>query len=190
MNEAADARALGAALNRLSEILHRPEERLYLRVPAVSAWSPAQQVEHILLALDGILGFIRTLQTGGDEKIQPQGSPRLAGRVVLWTGWIPRGRAEAPDFVVPELQPPRPMLRENLASVLEKSCQTLGHPAALQGIRGTWPHPLLGNFSASQWLRFARIHTEHHLSIIDDIERQPVVPERAEDPAYIVKESP
>ena len=34
---------------------------------------------------------------------------------------------------------------------------------------GTVPHPILGSFTAAQWLRFARVHNAHHLAIVDDI---------------------
>jgi hypothetical protein len=35
---------------------------------------------------------------------------------------------------------------------------------AKNGLRGTWPiHPVFGKMSASQWLRWAYLHTDHHL---------------------------
>ena len=49
--------------------------------------------------------------------------------------------------------------------------------AALQGyvdrldeVPGRWAHPTLGDFSATQWLCFLAIHTEHHLAIMRDVE--------------------
>jgi hypothetical protein len=35
---------------------------------------------------------------------------------------------------------------------------------AKNGLLGTWPdHPVFGKMSASQWLRWAYLHTDHHL---------------------------
>jgi uncharacterized protein DUF1569 len=35
---------------------------------------------------------------------------------------------------------------------------------AKNGLRGTWPdHPVFGRLSASEWLRWAYLHTDHHL---------------------------
>lgn len=30
-------------------------------------------------------------------------------------------------------------------------------------------HPYFGSFSTRQWIRFVRVHTDHHLRIIEDI---------------------
>src|SRR5262245_1554957 len=35
---------------------------------------------------------------------------------------------------------------------------------AMNALRGTWPdHPVFGKLSSSQWLRWAYLHTDHHL---------------------------
>ena len=35
---------------------------------------------------------------------------------------------------------------------------------AKNGLRGTWPnHPVFGKMSSTQWLRWAYLHTDHHL---------------------------
>jgi hypothetical protein len=35
---------------------------------------------------------------------------------------------------------------------------------ATKGLRGTWPdHPVFGRMSPSEWLRWAYLHTDHHL---------------------------
>ena len=42
--------------------------------------------------------------------------------------------------------------------------KTLLNRIANHGLRGTWPnHPVFGKMSASQWLRWAYLHTDHHL---------------------------
>lgn len=42
--------------------------------------------------------------------------------------------------------------------------KTLLNAIAKNGLRGTWPiHPVFGKMSSSQWLRWAYLHTDHHL---------------------------
>ena len=41
---------------------------------------------------------------------------------------------------------------------------TLLDAIAMNALRGTWPdHPVFGKMSSSQWLRWAYLHTDHHL---------------------------
>jgi hypothetical protein len=42
--------------------------------------------------------------------------------------------------------------------------KTLLEAIAKNGVRGTWPgHPVFGRMSSSEWLRWAYLHTDHHL---------------------------
>ena len=42
--------------------------------------------------------------------------------------------------------------------------KTLLDVIANKGLHGTWPdHPVFGKMSSSQWLRWAYLHTDHHL---------------------------
>ena len=132
--------------------------------PAVSRWSVGQHLEHVAKANTACMAAIRGLAAG--EGDAPGGKPTLAGRVVLATGWIPRGRGEAPEFTVPEPQPSPDALR---AAFEETRAATESLPPLPRDKR-TRPHPALGHFTAKQWLRFAAIHVKHHLAIIREIQ--------------------
>ena len=42
--------------------------------------------------------------------------------------------------------------------------RTLLDAIANNDLRGTWPdHPIFGRMSSAQWLRWAYLHTDHHL---------------------------
>ena len=60
----------------------------------------------------------------------------------------------------------------------------------LRSVPGRLPHPLLGPFRAAQWMRFARLHTAHHLAIIKDIDGTEVAGEPEADPLAPLGESP
>ena len=98
------------------------------------------------------------------------GGPTLVGRLVLASGRIPRGRAEAPERTVPaglELGEVRDGLERARARFLGLQSKL----PALAASRSTFRHPILGNLRPRQWLRFIQVHHDHHRRIIDDIRR-------------------
>lgn len=190
MKPASEMHSILQGLARIDELLAWPSERLYVVVSSVSGWSPAQQVEHVLLSLDAVFGVIAGLESGEDGRIRGKGSPRLMARALLLTGRIPRGRAQAPDFVQPEAVPGRAGLREKHEDVRATADALAARVGSLADVEGTIPHGFLGHFTALQWLRFARIHTDHHLAIIDDIDRTRAVGEPIPDAILPVGEQP
>ncbi len=178
-----DTRALHTALNRIEEMLGWPEERLYARAEAVSGWSPAQHVEHALIALRRVLAGASDLRSGTGEAIKPKGRLSLQGRALLLAGWIPRGKAQSPEFAVPDDIPSRAAMRDSHAAACERFAALAPTAGTLKQVPGVIDHPLLGPMSAAQWWRFARVHTEHHLTIIDDVDRHRCAGEPLADPA-------
>lgn len=144
------------------------DERLGQRRDHVSAWSIAQHLDHLAQANTLCAAAISQLLQSPGGAAGP--GPTIAGRAVLLTGWIPRGRGVAPPPTVPSAAPTseiRSRLRDAHLAVSAIG-QRLGE---LDGARARLSHPALGGFSAFQWLRFIAIHTRHHLKIISDIER-------------------
>ncbi len=190
MTTEGDTRALHAALNRLGEALAWPDDRLYAVVTSVSGWSPAQHVQHALIALRRIFAAVSELRAGTSEAIRPSGRITLPGRALLLGGWIPRGKADAPDFAVPDAIPSRAGMSETHVGACERYADLAPVAGALRSVAGVIEHPILKGMSAAQWWRFARIHTEHHLAIIDDIDRHRVVTNPLADPASPLGEVP
>lgn len=141
------------------------------RSPEVSGWSVGEQLEHLLLADRKILKAIRQLAEAstddGDEGAT--GSPTIVGRVILWTGFIPRGRGKASQSVTPggmsstELTVGLAEIRDGVEALAPR----LGE---IERIRSVQPHPAgLGSFTPAHWVRFACVHHIHHAKIIRDI---------------------
>lgn len=179
MNPVRALTRLASLLQELGAVVDWPDERLYLRVEGVSGWSPAQHVDHALRTLDRVRLTVEGLQAPATGPAQTGGGPTFAGRVVLTTGWIPRGRGEAPPGVRPDPRPVRHRLRVALGDATQWHERLLPRAAALRRVPGRVPHPLLGAFTASDWIRFAQVHTRHHLAIIADIDQRRAVAERA-----------
>jgi hypothetical protein len=85
-----------AQIADLAEIAGK-SQLLELRAPSVSDWSIGEQVEHLRRSDITILRAVATLDTDGPC----EGSPTLAGRLVLASGFIPRGRGRAPGATLP-----------------------------------------------------------------------------------------
>jgi hypothetical protein len=142
------------------------EKLLSLRAPSVSSWSVAEQIEHLRRSDHSIIDAVIGLDT--DES--PEGSMKMIGRIVLATGFIPRGRGRAPSAVKP-LEVQSAALAGQLKDVADRFSDLTADLERLSVSRATIRHPALGYFTASQMLAFSGIHHHHHLKIIRDIRR-------------------
>ncbi len=152
-----------------------PDERLHVVMDEVSAWSPAEHMSHVARALECVRDFVAMLEEGRDPAILRVGHPSIAGRMVLVTGWIPRGRAETPEAFAPEPRPPRAVLRDALRQSERAYAELRPRARALGTLEGRILHPRLGPFDATEWVRYAHVHTRHHLGIVAEIDRRRAV---------------
>ena len=139
--------------------------------PKISGWSVGQHCEHILKADRLNLRAIRVLLEGGGEPVQEEKAPHP----ILKVGVIPRGVAEAPRFVLPKDSPDQEQLGNLVQRVLtdwneiRKQVLQSGKAGSEESRRGISHHEL-GLLDIVSWVRFARIHTDHHLVIIRAIQ--------------------
>jgi len=153
-------------LQKLINLLITCEQELALKdslSTAISSWSVYQQVDHLLTVCERVLHRLTTDK--GETQLKPL---TLLGRATLWTGWIPRGRADAPAEVLPASRSKAELLQllTQLGAVLAE-VKDSAKPICCSGFH----HPLLGYLTGTQWLKFLTIHTKHHLKIIRDIRR-------------------
>lgn len=144
------------------------EERLTVRAERVSAWSVAQHLDHLAqanrLCAAAIVSLVESPPSGPEPELTP------AGRAVLQTGTIPRGRGQAP----PATKPSAASISETRSRLhaAHSALTAIGERlAAVDEAPGRLAHPSLGGFNAYEWLCFIAIHTRHHLEIIEDIQR-------------------
>jgi DinB superfamily len=148
-------------LARMRELAARPDGELFAAAPC-SGWSPSEHIDHSIRVCASIV--LRILDAEA-----PRGERGLsaAGRIILLLGRIPRGRGKSPERVRGLRQ-----TRDELHASLDKLEGKLALLAAdhLEERRGPIvPHPRFGGLIPSQALRFAAIHNDHHLRIVDDI---------------------
>jgi len=154
-----------AQLSTLAD-LAKEEPSLELRAPAVSAWSIAEQLEHLRRSDVTIVDALTSLDVDGPR----EGSPTFAGRLVLVTRYIPRGVGRAPGATQP-LEVDLDSLARGLIDVRQGFDTLAAELERLARSRATIRHPALGHFTATQMLTFTAIHHHHHRKIIDDIRR-------------------
>lgn len=163
---AAESEDLGPELALLRRYLEAEAGRPTM--PRITGWSRDQHLDHVLRVLRNILKAVALLVTGDDPRILDDGEPTAAGRRILASGTIPRGRADAPETTLPA-EPGLTDLQTLFDDVAARHERLVPHLPALPSLPGRLPHPVLGPFSATQWMRFAKIHTRHHLAIVDDM---------------------
>ena len=102
-------------------------------------------------------------------KTMTEGRPSLLGRLVLLTGFIPRGKGKAPDASHPVVGSADDLARgvAGLRGKVEAVGTRLGE---VEACAGRTTHPL-GDFTPAQWLRFIDLHHLHHFKIIRDIRK-------------------
>ena len=160
-------RRLGRFYADVETLLERADDVLFQVNEDVSAWSPAQQLFHILRANGMMLKGIQLI-CHGHRMTEHEGEPNDAGRYVLAKGFV-RGAAKAPDAVVPPDTVSREELLDSLARSRRKYAETEALLPQIPAAAGRLPHHHLGLLNASEWLRLARLHSEHHRAIIRDI---------------------
>ena len=162
---------LAAQFERLASYLKRSEDELFAANSRISSWSRGEHLFHIALANQLSLGNALALARGKGMLIRPFGQIHEEAEALLRRGRIPRGRAEAPRFVRPPRAPRLDMLRENFEQSRAALLEARANTDAIRHAPDCIPHQLLGDLSATQWLRFARIHTAHHLVTIRELDR-------------------
>jgi DinB superfamily len=129
------------------------------RNPEVSGWCVREQLHHALLSADGIARLV-VESTAGARR--PSLSP--IKWIVLTTGKIPRGRAQAPKRVWPSAGVSREELEQLLAHARESvAAAEAADPAAW------YDHFVFGVMRRNEAMKLIQIHTRHHLAIVKDI---------------------
>ena len=159
----------------MAELARGPEAELAARAPAVSGWSVAEQLEHLVLVDRAVLQSVRRLLDdphGQSAQSAPPAPPgiNLLGRVVLGTGFMPRGRARTAAPYHPGAVPAAaagagiPEIERGVRELEPR----LGE---LEASSGRSRHLRFGGLGGRQWLRFVAVHHHHHLKIVRDIRR-------------------
>lgn len=160
---------LDALVARVEELVQLAEPVLFRAHPAISGWTLAQHLFHVSLANELSLKNALALADRRGALIRPCGALAPEAADVLRRGRIPRGVAQAPRFVRPPPNLTCAALRDFAAASRRALELVRPRVSELASAPGCIPHQILGDLDACGWLRFARLHTAHHLRILREL---------------------
>ena len=128
----------------------------------VSKVSVAWHLDHTLLTINKIYDSLSVSNTANYK-------PKFNfGQLMMFSfNKIPRGRAQSPDVV----SPPEIIVTDSIYLHLEEAKKNLKLLNSLPE-NANFTHPFIGQLNRKQTKRFLKIHTNHHLKIINDILKQ------------------
>jgi hypothetical protein len=151
---------LSRQLGQVMALCDLPAEQLLAHRHGLSGWSPAEHINHMLKVLGAIAGQVLRPKEPPTRKLS------LIGKLILLTGYIPRGRGKSPALLRGDkapLEESRKLIADAQV-LLEELRAAPGSPDVLL-VR----HPLFGGMNRKQALRFAVVHTKHHLKIVNEL---------------------
>ena len=125
-------------------------------------WSPAQIAEHLAISIDTSSRRFEERRSRPPMTPRPRGLLALAARVcILHLGWFPSG-FRAPDATRPSERPDPAEVSARIRRSHERFRELAG--ALLPRRRGDLlvKHPVLGDLTLEEWMRFHVVHFHHH----------------------------
>lgn len=116
-------------------------------------------IQHCLLVINNVITNIKH----SDPKTY-QWKFNLNKTLILTFGKIPRGKGKAPKGVQPKDEVTQIILLEGVS----KAKENIVSIANIQKNQ-YFLHPLFGHLNLKPTIKFLKIHTKHHLDIINDI---------------------
>ena len=144
----------------LGPLAGRPETDWHRAPPG--KWTPAQIVHHLALSIDGSGRVFQERRAKPPMRRRPRSARQRLGHLLyLDIGWIPSGRS-APEVTLPGERPDagavERQLREGVARFLSLARELLPARGGDLFVR----HPVFGDLTLPEWLRFHVRHCAHH----------------------------
>ena len=153
----------------IERLLARDLEELERKAFQVSGWTAAQHLAHLALANELVVRNVRSLLKGSGPLVVDGGVPPPDAQAILDSGHFPRGAAQAPRMVRPPEVVRRDYLAEWIAQGLVEFEELAARSDEISRAAKGIPHQVLGPLSAARWVRFAAMHTRHHLDIAREV---------------------
>jgi len=151
--------------DEIDRLLALPQEHVAHVAPSVSGWSAEQHIAHLTLANELVVRNLKSLLKGAGPFVVETGELVPGALEILVSGRVPRGQAQSPRIVRPPEQVVREYLLDWIGGTRRDFTALQAQAAEIAAATCKVPHQVLGPMTAAQWLRFAVIHTQHHLAI-------------------------
>ena len=140
--------------------LHGVSDAAWYRAPK-GKWSIAQIVQHVAIGVDLVARSFAELADAQPMQRQNRPHETVLRHLTLGIGHYP-GPLKALPQATPDAKPDRELVTAQFRMGVEQ----------YKGIAATWtkeqqqerfvPHPLLGDLSFPEWVRFHYLHCRHH----------------------------
>ncbi len=150
-------------MTKLEFLLKKLETKICLQnivQTTVSASSIGWHIEHTLLTINKIAEA-----TKASDASDYKWTFKPIKYIVFFTGKIPRGRAKNPKVVDPDF-----FNEDSLKIHIQKTKTTILELIHLEKEK-YFKHPFFGNLKLKDTIKFLEIHTNHHLKIIEEIQK-------------------
>jgi hypothetical protein len=143
------------------------EDQQFQKTPPIGGWSYSEVYAHIwdasLLSLEPVKNSIKGI--GKEEKT------KLIPKLILFFGRLPPGKFKVPKTLESRV---RKISKEEAEDFINRFLEELVADYSRinkASLKLKNPHPRLGYFNATQWLRFIEIHLKHHFKQLQRIEK-------------------
>jgi hypothetical protein len=126
---------------------------------AVSQASVGWQIDHSLLVVNGVINVLK--KSNPEDYKWKLNKSRLLLQI---TNKIPRGRAKSPQSVIPLEITTKEVLLVKMELAKKQVVELEKLPT-----NSYFTHPYFGDLNLKSTLWFLKLHTKHHLKIMEDI---------------------
>jgi len=172
MNIAKERKAIDAALDNYRAQLDTIPEEKFTETPPGGGWSCAEVYSHILQATLG--SSIALERCCNNTCVPTKKKLTFLGMLMMTINRFPPVRVKVPEKVNAKMPAPK-ISKEDAKNLLIK-CRKRIDDVTPQ-IKDALPasrhkHPRLGMLNADQWVKFIRIHLQHHLKQLERIKKK------------------
>ncbi|WP_158828715.1 DinB family protein [Mucilaginibacter lacusdianchii] len=169
MSPAAEHKAINTALDVYRQRLDEISEDQFTETPPDGGWSYAEVYSHILQADLG--SSIAAEKCCNKTGVCTDKGLNWKGRMVFLLGSIPPGKRQAPPEVARLTKKISKEEARNLIVRLRKRVDEIMPLVSHAPSNYKISHPGLGMLNAGQWMKFLRMHTQHHIKQLDRIKK-------------------
>jgi hypothetical protein len=169
MNIAHEHKSINTALDEYRHRLDQIPDEQFDLTPPTGGWSYAEVYSHIMQAnLGSSIAAEKCCRKTG---VTTNKGLNWKGRLVFLLGSFPPGKRKAPaalDALARKISKEEARnLIVKLRKRVDEVVQLAGHTISDCKIS----HPGLGMLTAAQWIKFIRIHTQHHIKQLNRIQK-------------------
>lgn len=169
MNLAAEHKAINTALDIYREQLDEISDEQFDLTPVAGGWSLAEVYSHIMQAsLGSTIAAEKCCRKTG---VTTTKGLNFRGMLVFLLGSFTPGKRQAPPAVAALTKKISKEEARNLIIKVRKRVDDVQSLLNSAPANSKVSHPGLGMLNAAQWIKFMRMHLEHHLKQLQRIKK-------------------